>query len=129
MVKNGIPKSLKDIEGLPYELEGCSRKEVYKKGSPNRRVVQTRDEADYMVITETCFFKKSDKKYSIDIWFVHYLKGKSTDHGDLRLYHQKTYTGISYDFKKDKNTKQIFTAKEIHIYDNKTSGVCTTFKQ
>ncbi len=129
IVKNGIPRSLKDIKGLPYVLEGCERSEVYwDKLNPYKMAKNIRD-SDLLEIKEKCFFIKNKKTYNINIRFTYYLESKNTDFGKLRLYNLKTYTGISYNFKKNKNVNHIFITDEIHIYNNKTSGICTQFRQ
>jgi len=128
IVKNGIPKSLKDIEGLSYELEGCERSEVYKKGSPNRIEVKTKDKADYIVITETCYFEKNNLLYSVELWAIENFYKNSWSNGNFYVYNLKNHTGIKYLIKQKQNTNKWYI-EEFYLFDNKTSGICTTFKQ
>ena len=102
IVKNGIPKSLKDIEGLPYELEGCKKTQKYKKDTFSREVVKTKEEADYAIITEDCYFVKGKKSYSISLWFAEYYKDKESSHGQVKIFNGETYTGLGSSFKHNK---------------------------
>ena len=123
IVKNGIPKSLKDIKGLPYVLEGCERSEVY--WDKNRKIT-LKQNAKYIKIMNKCYFEINNKKYIVELLFSEYSKR-------LKLYNQKTYTGIKYFFEYSENNTNLVLAKKSYgnpkIYDNKTSGICTQFKQ
>jgi len=108
IVKNGIPESLKDIKGLPYELQGCKKKVIYKIDTFMREVVETRDKADYAITTESCYFINRKKSYSISLWFVENYKYKERSNGTVKIYNSKTYTGLgtSFVYNKKNNTYQ-----------------------
>ena len=81
IVKNGIPESLEDIPGLPYELEGCENIDDEKK----------------------CHYKK-DSAYIVSIYIP------ITNELTLETFNTDSKTGIQYWFKKD-NTKIILERK------------------
>jgi len=124
ILKNGIPKSLKDIEGLPYALEGCVRQEEYL--GENRKPI-SKEKSYYMIINDKCYFKKNSKKYAIEYLF------SSNYHNTLTIFNGKTSTGIDYYFNYSKEINRFVLSKEFdknpRIYDGKTSGVCSTFRQ
>ena len=129
ILKNGIPKSLKDIKGLPYPLKRCVRREVFK--DKDRQEV-SKDNAAYVNYDESCFFIKNKKIYSVNLHFMYsfrLIKGN----GNLDIYNQETYTGIEYYFEYLKDKGTWFLPKKSYgnpqIYDGKTSGVCSTFRQ
>lgn len=129
IVKNGIPESLADIKGLPYELEGCKRKEIYEIDTFNRKVVETREEADYIIITEGCSFVKKNKSYSVSLWFVAHYKYQERSHGQVGIYNKDTYTGLGISFEIDKNSG-MYKYNSIGDGYAKHHGVlCGSFKQ
>jgi hypothetical protein len=102
IVKNGIPKSLKDIKGLPYVLEGCVYK--YQKNK----------------VEEKCYFLTSKGKYNVYMWF-----GESiTEYGKMKISKNYTYVAVSFDLRND-------TIYRNDIYSRaKHHGVlCSAFKQ
>lgn len=108
IVKNGIPASLKDIEGLPYVLE----------------------EYDGWMseIIPMCYFEKNNKKY--EIGFI-YLSSSTIQ---LRIFNKETQTGIKYYFQSSKLEEKDSwilekNLKNPKIFDSKTSGICTSFRQ
>jgi len=108
IVKNGIPESLKNIKGLPYELEGCKRKVKYYIDTFDSEMVETRKEADFTIINESCYFIKGKKSYSLSLRFVDNYKYQDRSNGEIDIFNSETYTGTGANFKKDKknNTYQ-----------------------
>jgi len=129
ILKSEIPKSLKDIKGLPYELEGCRRSEVYE--DRDDRIV-SKEKAYLKVIEEKCIFKKKNKVYNVDIWYVQNFIYHGRSHGHLRLFNQETSTGIKYhfDYSKDRNKLKLATKSRNnpYIFDYKSTGFCELFR-
>jgi len=129
IVKNGIPKSLKNIEGLPYVLEGCERKEVYWD---KHLKVKNKQKANWSEIFLDCNFNTNKKKYYIHIRQATNL-GNTLDRDiDLKLYNKETYTGIKYYFEYSKEKNKLLLAKGFpknpKIFDNKKTGICSQFR-
>lgn len=110
IIKNGVPKSLKDIPGLPYRLEGCERDKEF----------------DYQ---ENCKFKNK----TIELSFQH---GKYTvdnvrfEKATIEMkksVNNTTETGILIDFEK-KNGKFVQVGN-MSIYSGKDSGICSPMRQ
>jgi len=72
IVANGIPKSLADIQGLPYVVEGCEK--------PLKNF-------------EKCLFFVDNKKYSLEL-------ERFIPDWDMRIYSDITETHLRYKFKK-----------------------------
>jgi len=130
ILKNGIPKSLKDIDGLPYKLEGCKREEKFEDRDGGK---VAKNKAFLAEIQERCSFSINKKKYKVSIWFaMHFIDYDST-HGFLTIFNGATSTGIDYNFDYSKKANQLILEKSTYanplIYDGKTSGVCSTFRQ
>jgi len=123
ILKNGIPKSLKDIKGLPYELEGCIRQEEYL--GKDRKPI-SKKKAYYMIINDKCYFEKDENKYSIE-----YLFSSNYDNR-LTIFNQETRTGISYFFEYSKEKGKLILEKDSFdnpfVYDHKSTGICHTIK-
>jgi len=102
IVKNGIPESLKNIKGLPYELEGCKKKTRYRKMGIPVIDVRTKKEADFSILQEGCIFVQKNKSYSINIWFLEDYKDQKYSRGKVKIFNVETYTGIGVSFKHDK---------------------------
>jgi len=100
IVKNGIPKSLKDIPDLPYELEGCKYVEIN---------------------VEQCFFKQKNKKYQTEM----YLIAKSGV--DISIRNNNIETGLRNSLKNKNN--QWFILKSNIAYSGNTSGICNPMRQ
>ena len=130
ILKNGIPKSLKDIKGLPYALEGCKREEIFEDRDGGK---VAKNKAFLAEIQESCSFIKNNKSYVISIWFAMHFVDYDSTHGLLRIANRKTNTGIKYYFDYLKEMNKLVLSKEFDknpkIYDSKTSGVCSTFRQ
>ena len=110
IVKNGIPKSLKDIPDLPYGLEGCERDKEF----------------DYQ---ENCKFENK----IINIYFRHgkyTIDDKIYEEANLEMRHvvnNTTETGLLMEFEKKNNSfSQI---GKIKIYSGKTDGICNPMRQ
>lgn len=80
MEKKGVPETLNDVEGLPYELKGCSKS------------ISNLDEkyTGYSEIIEKCTFFNKKEPYKItqrvenyinnsDTWVIITIKSKNTD--------------------------------------------------
>jgi hypothetical protein len=119
IVKHGIPKSLKDIPGLPYELEGCEEKIDYTN---KRKPVNTIEKASTGNIYQKCIFKND---YTISLHFTFFYKEKDCI-GSLKIVNKYSETvGItSYSCK-----NQSIIEKETIFGSSKISGVCSPMKQ
>ena len=120
IVEHGLPERLDAIPGLPYELKGCTRKEVYWK---DHQTVKDKSKANWMELYYSCIFFDDNSMYKIDLRFL-----KSTDKNDwegkIRIASGKTHIGISIET--DPNKK--LTKSSIHAGFSK-SGICKQFKQ
>lgn len=126
IVTHGIPESLDEIPGLPYELNNCKRKYKYEKRVVLKDIqVASQKEADWSIIDETCSFQHENTRYSLWFWFVvHYNTPKST-HGKLRIKSSKTSVGISFDTDKNNQLAHSIVGSG---FDNRF-GFCRQFKQ
>ena len=125
IVANGVPESLDNIPDLPYKLEDCKRKIVYKKEIDLQNVqVKLKIEADWAIHEERCMFIHASDEYSVQFWFVENYKNTDSTHGDIDITSDKTSIGIGF---KIINEKLIHdTVSESY---NKISGFCRQFKQ
>jgi len=109
IVKNGIPKSLKDIPNLPYELERCQMK--------------TNQDSSR---TELCSINNYIEvifdygEFAIDK--INYKEA----HLEMKNYVSKT--GLLADFTNNDNSSFILDG-EIGIYSSKTSAICNSMRQ
>jgi len=121
---NGIPKSLQDIKGLPYTLERCVRREVFK--DKDRQEV-SKDNAAYVNYDESCFFIKNKKTYSVNLHFMYSFR-LIFGNGNIKLFNGETRTGIEYYFDYSKEKNQFILEKGSGdnplIYDSKKTGIC-----
>ena len=100
IVKNGIPKSLKDIPDLPYELEGCEKKQKN---------------------LEKCIFHTNNREYEVEI----YILGDTS----IEIYSEKTKTGLRYKLKKNSSSNQWLIDEQDIKYSSKNSGICNPLRQ
>jgi len=111
ILKNGIPKSLQDIKGFPYKLEGCEIQHQYLE-----------DDYTYPIIKAPCYFNKNKKRYDVSLFF--FLENSIV----LSIFNGETRTGIEYYFDYSKETNKFVLAKEFDnnpkIYDSKKTGIC-----
>jgi hypothetical protein len=126
IVKNGIPKSFEDIEGLPYVLKECKRERTFWKAKRPRKTVQYEKDADYVVITESCSFKNNNKIYNVSLRFTQSYRF-DTGHGKVKIFNSDTYTGIGASFNR---------SDSVYQYDPIGNGyahhhgiLCGSFKQ
>jgi hypothetical protein len=125
IVKHGVPESLADIPDLPYGLEGCSRKEVYWTATRPKKIVDNKENADYVVIYEYCQLNIDSKKFLLSLRFTKSFRFSNVDHGKLDVKTGKTNVGVS--FETDKNGKLI--RKKIGTGFDNRFGFCRQFKQ
>jgi len=129
IVKNGIPKSLKNIPDLPYELEGCKGKQTYykfdNKAFTNIEVSLKKD-AEFKVIDETCYFANKAKHYYIELNEDYTFR----DSGSLiiKIKNDNSGTGIQYFFKIDQKDN-VYIERKGNPYGSKTSGICFQLRQ
>jgi len=97
VVKNGVPKSLKDIPDLPYGLVECEH-------------IQHN--------LERCIFYRNNAKYRTEI----YILGDMS----IEIYADKTDTGLRYDLNKYSNNQWEISKSNIS-YSGKSSGFCAPF--
>lgn len=97
VTKNGIPKSLKDIPGLPYALLGCESNGIR---------------------AEKCYFYIDSNKYDVK---MHY---RTYDY-NLRIFTWKSETGVSIYLENNEN--KWIMKNEIKSYSSKSSGICKPF--
>jgi len=130
IVKNGIPKSLKDIPDLPYGLEGCKSEQTYYKFDNKvfaNIEVPLKKDAEFKIVKEKCHFKKKNRSYYIHIiGEYNFIPNKKSL--DINIGNKNSKTWDNLTFYSDKN-KTIFVDKEINFGSSNTSGICNTLKQ
>ena len=107
IVKHGIPKSLSEIPGLPYKLEGCKKKE----GFP------------YSLF---CTFNKD---YSVE-----FADDPNHRYYSVNFYAPNSSTGMDIDFKVVDGNRLILEKStprlpNPHIYSSKITGICNPMRQ
>ena len=129
IVKNGIPKSLKDIPDLPYRLEGCAREsyyDKYDKKTLNYTKIPSKVGADSKVIIQKCYFNNKLKKYTLNIDGSYEFNYGGEFIMDIKNYTSET--GIQYFYKLDKKGKSYLEHKG-KPYSSKKNGWCTQMNQ
>jgi len=124
IVEHGVPESLADISGVPYKLEGCSRKVVYWTATRPRKIVDNKENADYIVIHESCPLNIDSKQLLLNLRFTKSFRFRNVGHGKLDIRIEKTSVGIS--FETNKNGKLI--RKKIGSGFDNRFGFCRQFK-
>ncbi|WP_428739125.1 hypothetical protein [Sulfurimonas sp.] len=99
ILKNGIPESLSEISGLPYELEGC------KWANDGTKI-------------ERCNFTVNSNIYSIHLDYLFNI---------LEIYTKTSETGIYINFKNQGNNIFIIE-KSITSYSSKHDGICNPMR-
>ena len=124
IVKHGVPKSLKDIPDLPYELEGCEKKIYYLDKAS--RVVNDEQYANELHIKEICRTKYDIKiEQRIDKMFI----GSKEIFLQISLKNQKTETGAVFSWVKDGNSNHFTVFQKLKFYSGNTSGICKPWRQ
>lgn len=126
IMKNGIPESLKNIEGLPYSLEECEKKKVYKKQDIPTRIVQNKAEADFVIIEEKCNFKNRDNIYLVNIFFTDRMQSKLNIIGDVEIISSNTRIGYRLNY--DENSKTL-SSEGVHVLGINHSDFCNFGRQ
>ncbi len=126
IVEHGLPERLDVIPGLPYELKGCTRKEVYWRDG---KQIKEKQKATTSEIYMSCNFEHRNKLLSKDEIYNIYLKYNSSfGEVDIDIMNRSSNTGTGYVLKKDKKSKfKIdFISRGYMLQHN---GICRAFKQ
>ena len=129
IVKNGIPKSLKDIPDLPYEFVGCANKQTYYKFDHKvftNIEVSLKKNAEFEVKDITCHFTNKKRHYFISIDGTYEFKNSGSLM--LEIKNDNSKTGIQYAFIIN-NKGQIYIDHKGNPYSSKTSGICNPMRQ
>lgn len=122
IVKHGVPKSLKDIPNLPYELEGCEVSVKYEKKVNDKFIkANSENEADYILHEQSCSFYQKDKAYRV---WLHLQKLKNFIQGDLDIRYEKTTVGTIFKMKNGHLFREVVGTG----FDNRF-GFCAALKQ
>ncbi|NOR56380.1 MAG: hypothetical protein GQ531_09245 [Sulfurovum sp.] len=100
VVKNGVPKSLKNIPDLPYELVECKHKQKN---------------------LEICILYVNNREYKARI----YVLGSV----NINMYSKQTNTGFRYRLENNNSNNEWIIVENAISYSNKSSGICRTFRQ
>jgi len=126
ILENGIPKSLSEIPGLPYGLEGCESKTLFKRytkyGVDEYFKERSKGGDDGEVFEEKCSFSKENNTYEVKMRFSATYKNdlKFNDEnisilnndnlrggkGELSLFARHSETGIDYDYVIDQKLRR-----------------------
>ena len=110
IVKHGIPKSLSEIPGLPYRLEGCEREE--NNGS----------------IDEDCSFEANGRSIKIKYEYIDdNVDNIRYQKVGLHMKNIRSDTGLHADLESKNNDS--FVDGGVRFYSNKTSGICNSMRQ
>lgn len=119
-----MPKSLADIDNLPYDLQGCKHQNGYYDFTKNT------DEADYVETNEECRLETEDRKYEIDFYFVEHFRAIHDTHGTLKIKNTDTQTGILILLETDENGDIAVDFQEYPVvYSVKSAGICNPMRQ
>ena len=127
IVKNGIPKSLKDIPDLPYRLEGCEKSEEYRKGDNKGGWGKaTKEDAENITKYEHCIIFINKRKINLIITNQIYPL-EQEEYIYLKLENNASKTIANIDFAKIKNNFKV--ESPLKFMDFKSRGICTSFRQ
>jgi len=119
IVEHGVPESLANIPGLPYELEGCSKHIQYEK---NGEILAMAEEK-YKVIYWSCYFFVYGSQYSLNMSYDEWFKRTT-----IRVSNKEKNTGLGAQLKK--NDSDVFEIEYIGSgYILFHRGICSQFKQ
>jgi len=123
IVKNGVPNSLKDIPGLPYELECDGVKEEYLAMNYINMVPTQKNKAELYNKRENCYFNNTKLSY----WLQQDLKDKKSRRTiSIRMFSpDETF----YDFGLFENDRGQFVMSKVNIGSSKISGICNPMRQ
>ena len=126
IVEHGIPESLDRIPALPYELKGCSRKEVYWK---EHEQIESNQNAETTEIYMSCvFIHRNETLFKDEMYHVNFKYNSSFKMIDIDILNKSANTGIGYELKEIKNKKfQIYFVGDGYILRHK--GFCRSFNQ
>lgn len=125
IVENRIPESLEDIPGIPYELNECSKKEVYWK---NGELTLNKEESDFIELFLNASFMENEKLYRIHIRFEKYDTANWEWSGRLKIHNDASYTGYGLSIEtKKKGT--LYKASRGRGYSRHHGTICASFKQ
>ena len=118
IVKHGIPESLKDIPGLPYELKECRKETIY---GPSVKTYFT-EGALWQENTEICTFKNITLRFGL----TKRLKEKDADlYGTLEMDSIRN-TGLWMQIQKNKNKNFYFGNMS---FSGRKDGICQSWRQ
>jgi len=121
IVKHGVPESLADIPDLPYKLEGCRKKTIFKK---NYKIVQE-EEAEWKEIWINCKFKNQKYKFNLQLYLTQSINEKDTKGKiEVSFKHTKIAIAIDTDDAGKKYKSNFVGAKAVYH-----SGFCAPLKQ
>jgi len=98
IVKNGMPKSLKNIPELPYGLMECFSQQHNLEG---------------------CTFYKNNRKYEVELYVLGYIY--------LEIYSPSTHTGIKYKLKDSNSDAHWYIVQKNVLFSSKSTGICKKF--
>ena len=121
IVKNGIPKSLKDIPDLPYRLEGCEKSEGYLNMIDGHMQKVPKEKAILYNFKEECSYSNM----KLQFWLQKDLKENAI--GISLNMNSPDETYIEYGGGAKEDGKIRFNEK--NIGSSKTSGICNPMRQ
>ena len=129
IVKNGIPKSLKDIPDLPYGLEGCERSEEYWDNSNNK--TSDIEKRFSFQMDEKCYFYHKNRTIKLDFGASSYIKNYPNEWGvSINMRNSQTETvlksGLSL---KKEGDHFIMNDSSISVSSSKNDGICSQMRQ
>ena len=100
IVKHGMPNSWEQIPGLPYKLKQCKKNITYIKEVELRDIkVNTKEEADYTVISHKCSFSQNSDVFNVELL---YSEEAGEISGDLDIELCKTSVGTAFRYEDGK---------------------------
>jgi hypothetical protein len=121
ITKHGIPKSLKDIPNLPYELEGCVRSEEYLNMIDGYMKKVSKEKAILYNFREECSYSN----IKLQFWLQNFLEEHTI--GISLTMNSADETYLEYGGGAGEDEKIRFNEK--NIGSSKTSGICNSMKQ